>query len=485
MLWLLRISFSVILFCIHYNASAQQTSFSEPKKISSKSPQFRILGKNNEGIILHEYGRSENIIEAYNNSMKLKWRKNINIRQLNATIKKIIIYPDTTNIIYVAPDKEQWRIYAQSMDARFGSGIRFLMLDSVNYGKENFAESIKVIHSKNRSKILAYYPEPGQNAINFILLEKNLDVVMKQKVDFALPDGDYSLNDVLVDDEGNILVALLDNAKHRKSDGITDRNRIFIIRKAEMVSTTLDFSFSQPGFGKVKFDIDNINKQIVAGGFFTDEQQRHAKGYFFKAYSIAENKLIKNHYISFSSNLYVEIAGKESGQNLDGLSTFEIIDLVLRYDGGVMMIAESRFNNIESIQTPSFVPAAGPSFRSVTVTYYNDLMVLCVSPTGKEDWVKVLRKKQVSEEDEGFFSSYAMHIRGDEVNLIYNEDIYQSTNVSNYKLDPKGDLKRNTILNSYDQNVLLVPRLGKQVSSNETIIPSFRKNNLRLVKLTF
>jgi hypothetical protein len=355
----------------------------------------------------------------------------------------------------------------------------------VNYGKENFAESIKVIHSKNRSKILAYYPEPGQNAINFILLEKNLDVVMKQKVDFALPDGDYSLNDVLVDDEGNILVALLDNAKHRKSDGITDRNRIFIIRKAEMVSTTLDFSFSQPGFGKVKFDIDNINKQIVAGGFFTDEQQRHAKGYFFKAYSIAENKLIKNHYISFSSNLYVEIAGKESGQNLDGLSTFEIIDLVLRYDGGVMMIAESRFNNIESIQTPSFVPAAGPSFRSVTVTYYNDLMVLCVSPTGKEDWVKVLRKKQVSEEDEGFFSSYAMHIRGDEVNLIYNEDIYQSTNVSNYKLDPKGDLKRNTILNSYDQNVLLVPRLGKQVSSNETIIPSFRKNNLRLVKLTF
>jgi hypothetical protein len=477
--------FGIFLLCISYSAFSQKAFFSEPKKISSKSPQFRILGKNNEGIILHEYGKTENVIEAYTNSMKLKWRKTINVRQASAIIKKIVVYPDTTNIIYTAPEKENWKIYAQGMDAKFSSGYKFMVLDSVS-NKINLDELLKVIHSKNRSKIVAFYPIPDQNSIYFIMLDKNLEVLFHKQVDFTLrPDGDYSLNDVLVDDEGNILVALIDNAKSKKSDSGNDRNRVFLIKPEDGLAVSLDFNFSKAGFGKTKFEIDNVNKQVVAAGFFTDENYKQAKGYFFKAYSLEQQTLTKNYNNNFGSNIYSELAGKESGQNLEGLSTFEITDLVLLYDGGVLVLAESRYNNVENIQTPSFVPAAGPSFRSVTINYYNDIMALCISPEGKETWAKVMRKKQVSEEDDGFFSSYALHIRGGELNFIYNEDIYQSASVINYNVTAEGQVKRASIFNSNDQNVLLVPRLGKQVSSNETIIPSFRKNNLRLVKLTY
>src|SRR5690606_34257786 len=128
----------------------------------------------------------------------------------------------------------------------------------------------------------------------------------------------------------------------------------------------------------------------------------------------------------FSKELFIEIAGKDAGSNLDGLSTFEITDVVPRFDGGMILIAESRFSNVESMQVPSFVPAAGPTFRTVTVTYYNDIMMISLNPSGTEDWVRVLRKKQVSEDDEGFFSSYALFIKGSELNLLYNEDIYQN-----------------------------------------------------------
>jgi len=476
--------FISLLFSCHF-ATAQQAFFSEAKKISTKSPQFRILGKNNEGIILHEYGKTENVIEAYTNSMKLKWRKTINVRQLNSAIKKIIIYPDTTNIIYTAPEKEQWKIYAQSMDAKFSTGYRFLILDSVS-NKVNLETTLRVIHSKNRSRIVAFYPVPDQNSIYFVMLDKSLDVLLQKQIDFPLKDdGDYSLNDVLVDDEGNILVALYDNARTKKTENSSGRNIVFLIKPEDAAPLQLDMNFAKIGFGKTKFDIDNVNKQIVAAGFFTDENNKQAKGYFFKAYSIEQQTLTKNYNVNFSSTLYAELTGKEGGQNLDGLSTFEITDLVLLYDGGVLILAESRYNNVENIQTPSFVPAAGPSYRSVTINNYNDIMAVCISPEGKETWTKVLRKKQVSEEDDGFFSSYALHIRGGELNFIYNEDVYQSTNVANYNVTSDGAVKRTTIFNSYDKNVLMVPRLGKQVSSNETIIPSFKKNNLRLVKLTY
>lgn len=481
----LAVIFLLVLINISQRLAAQQVAYSDAKKISGRLPQFRIIGKNNEGIILHEYGKAENAVEAYLPNMKLKWRKNLNIRQPNATIKRIILYPDTTNIIYLSQKKDKWMIYAQSMDAKFTTGFRFMIVDSVFYGRDNLAENLKVIYSKNRSKILVFYPIPGKNAIYFIMLDKNLDILMRERIDFPLPEGDYRLNEVLVDNEGNIVVALYDNTRLKKADESYVRNRIFRIYQHLPEAVPMDFNFTRPTFGNLKIEMDNINRQVVVAGFIADDNNKQAKGFFFKAYSLTDNQLIKNYHYDFSRDLYIELAGKEGGQTLEGLSTFEISDVVLRHDGGVLVLAESRFNNVESIQIPSFVPAAGPSFRSVTVHYYNDVLTLCIGPDGAQEWTKVLRKKQVSEDDDGFFSSYALHIRGDELFIIYNEDIYQKANVAAYRIDPKGEVKRSVAFNSGDEDILVAPRLAKQVSSNEIIMPSFRKNALRLVKLTY
>jgi hypothetical protein len=475
----------LVLFFSSFIAKAQQVAYSDLKKISGKTSQFKILGKNNEGIILHEYGKYDNIIEAYSASLKLKWRKNLNIKQPNAQIKKVLLFPEQTNIVYVAPNKESWNIYAQSMDAKFTTGLKFAKLDSVYYGKESLADNIKVSYSNNRDKLAIYYPIPGKNSMNFILLNKDLEVLLKKQVDFLLPEGDYSLNDVLIDDDANLFVVLFDNTKLKRDDSNYDRMKFFALMQGEEQPQLISFLMNRNLFGLAKFQVDNVNKNIVAIGLYTDEAKKQAKGYYYKTYSIAERKLVSNNTIEFSSDLYKQVVGKDGAQSLDGLSTFEITDVVLRFDGGAIIVAESRFNNVENMQIPSFVPAAGPTFRTVTVNYYNDILVLSVTPEGGQEWFKLLRKKQISEDDSGYFSSYAMHIRGGELNFIYNEELYQKTNVGGYKVDPKGELLRSVAFNSGDQDLMVAPRSAKQISSNEIIIPGFRKNNLRLVKLTY
>jgi hypothetical protein len=482
---LLSFSFLLTVLSTAFQLQAQQVTYSETKKISNRTPQFRILGKNNEGIILHEYGKFENIIEAYTPAMKMKWRKNLNIKQPNAQIKKILLFPDQANIIYVAPSKESWNIYAQSMDARFTNGIKFSRLDSLYYGKDNLADNLKTAYSNNRDKLVVFYPVPGRNAMNFIVLNKDLELLMRKQVDFPLPDGDYSLNDVIVDDEANIFVILFDNTKVKKDETNYDRLKVFALPNTTYQPQWLNLELNRNLFGKVKFSIDNINKQLCATGFFSDENKKQAKGYFFKAFDITDYTLKRNYQFDFTAELYKQIVGKETGQNLDGLSTFDVTDIVMRFDGGIIIIAESRFTNIENMQIPSFVPAAGPSFRSVTVHYYNDIMVIAISPQGEQEWLNVLRKKQISEDDDGYFSSYAMHIRGGELNIVFNDEVYQKSNIAAYKIDTKGEMKRTVAFNSGDQDILAVPRSGKQVSSNETIIPAFRKNTLKLVKLTY
>lgn len=476
-----------LLLLLHIVGFAQKASFSEYKKISSKTPQFKILGKNNEGIILQEYGKYENIIEAYTPAMKIKWQKRINIKQAYAQIKKIILYPNQSNFIYIAPSgNTSWNIFAQSMDARFVNGIRFARIDSVDYGKNDLPESIKIIHSKNKDKIVVTYPIPNENAMFFIVLNKDLETLYRNKVTFNLPDGDYTLNEIIADDSANIYVTLFDNTKIKRDENYFDRMKIFMLSaKSNYQASRLNMNFDRNIFGQVKFDFDNLNHQLVAAGLFTDTEKKQAKGYFFKAFDIVQNNLVKDYNFNFSSDQYLQIAGKESNQSLNGLSTFEITDLILRYDGGITITAESRFNNVESMQIPSFVPAAGPSFRTVTVTYCNDIMLISLTPDGKQDWFKLIRKKQISEDDDGFFSSYAMHIRGDGVYFIYNENIQEKANVLSYKISDKGELQRGVAINAAEQDMMCVPRLGKQVSSNEIIIPAFRKNTLRLVKLSY
>ena len=466
-------------------ANAQQVTYSEAKKISGKSPQFKILGKNNEGIILHEYGKYDNYIEAYAPNMKLKWRKNLNIKQANSEIKKILIFPEQTNIIYVAPTKESWNIYAQSMDAKFTTGIKFMRLDSVYYGKDNLADNLKVVHSNNRDKMVVFYPIPGKNSMNFIVLNKNLELLLRKQVDFPLPQGDYGLNDVIVDDEANIFVILVDNSKQKRDDTNYDRLKVFALPNSTYSPQQLNLQFTRNFFGKVKFYIDNVNKQLTASGFYADENLKQAQGYFYKAFDTETLELKRNYQNEFSSEAYKQIVGKETSQNLNGLSTFEVTDVVLRFDGGIILIAESKFTNVENMQVPSFVPAAGPAFRSVTVNYYNDIMVISLAPNGEQEWLKVLRKKQISEDDDGYFSSYALHIRGGELNFVYNEEIYSKSNVAGYKIDSKGEVERTVAFNAADEDILVVPRAGKQISSNETILPAFKKNSLKLVKLSY
>src|SRR6185295_17306749 len=98
--------------------------------------------------------------------------------------------------------------------------------------------------------------------------------------------------------------------------------------------------------------------------------------------------------------------------------------------GGAIIVAESRFDTEESMQVPSFTPTIGPSFRTINISYYNDMLLVSVKPDGTLEWSEVLKKKQISEDDDGFFSSYCLATTADKLHFVYNDEIYHKTNVS-------------------------------------------------------
>ncbi len=483
-----RYGLLTFIICIFTTATFSQTlSYSVPKKLSSKTPEFRILGKNKEGVLVYKYGRDSHVVEAYGNKLNSRWEKSISFKQEATSVKRIVIYPEKTLAFYLSSQKGILVLLAEKWNSKFSGELNAVAIDTVNTGKFDAESTLRVATSQNQSKIACYYPVSGDDdyarSLKIIMVNEELNVVYRKEIDIS-GNGKNLLRKVFPDNDGNVYILLEDESKSKKKKSTPDA---FTVKMCDISGTVknLEFPFQRPVFRKLYVDVDNVNRRLVATGFYTDDAGEEAQGYFYLAYDVDSGVLSASNYMKFSPDLVFDVTGKDTSKISNGFYSFEVYDLVMRFDGGAILVAESRFDTEENMQVPSFTPSIGPSFRTINISYYNDIMLLSVGPDGMHDWSEVLKKKQISEDDEGFFSSYCMATGGGKLHFVYNEEIYNKTNISEYGVDKIGNSERQYLFNAGDRNVLLIPKLGKQISSNEILIPSYKRNYLSFVKVTY
>lgn len=467
---------------------AQEISFSEPEKISNRTPNFQILGKNNEGIILYKYGKGDFEIDAFNSKMKRIWNKKIRIPENNPDIKRFVSFPDSTWMFFTSTNNIGiGELKSIKLSNRFEYQGQATLLDTFSFDQYLIDERLKVVHSKDRSKLTAYLPFYKDNNLDalYLLGIDGRDSVYTRSFFRNNVEGDYILRKIEPDNNGNIYILLENDKKDDKRMPFNQEE--YLIWKYDRVTNLfiqIRVDFERPLFDKLMMDIDNLNNRLVLSGLYSDEDGKMSEGYYVGVYDIGVDALIIDRYEPYKQEIFTKVTGK-SEDNITGFYSFRINDVVLRYDGGVNLLIESSFDNTESMEIPAFSPTTGPSYRTVNVVYYNDVVVLSTKPNGSLDWYSVVKKKQVSEDDEGFFSSYCLLTAHNNLKLIYNEEIYHKTNINAFSVDKDGGQKRKFLINAGDNNVFLVPSLGKQISATEVLIPSFKRNYFRLVNFNF
>ena len=182
--------------------------------------------------------------------------------------------------------------------------------------------------------------------------------------------------------------------------------------------------------------------------------------------------------MSRKANMTTTIKSKDYIYNL------KMREVILRQDGGALFVGETYYTSSKTVPRSSFdtfnVRQAGLNY------HYNDLVVLSINPDGSLLWDEVLKKRQYSEEDKGYYSSFGMVNSGNALNFIFNEEISNNTNVNNYKMDSTGEHTIESMMNVYDYNVMIAPRYYKQTSPTEIVMPAFnKKNEFLLLKIGF
>jgi len=329
-------------------------------------------------------------------------------------------------------------------------------------------------YSKNKRYASIFNFEKDNQMQVYLFDTKTMELAWSKTYifDFAFMRRDF--REFLVSDDGaGILVFERDEFKIGKSK---ESIETYFLNAGSGDLSRASFSFDEKFIVDYMVAYDNSNEKIVLTGLYGEKFRTRADGYF-----VLVNGEVQ--YTPFKQELYRELE-KNNKRKVNFLEDYAIADVIIREDGGILMVAEmqrkfSRKSNMIEGRRQSF------DIRAYVDYYNEDMLVFSIHPDGEAHWEKILRKKQFSQDDGGYFSSFFVFKSPQELRFIFNDEIKQDNTVSEYILNPIGENERNIVMNTEYQKLRLRFQEAVQISSRDFIVPSERNNKFNLVKVSF
>jgi hypothetical protein len=229
------------------------------------------------------------------------------------------------------------------------------------------------------------------------------------------------------------------------------------------------------------FTYDDLNQTLVASGFYSEKNLGMATGFFYLNVDPRrpENKTLK--FQKFEQETLMGILGKR-GKRAKGLQEISVQEIVLRRDGGAILIGERNRMFERGGTSRTYIDGVN---RFMVDYYFDDLLIASIHPSGEVHWKTILHKKQYSQDDNGIYSSYFLFKTPSNLRFLFNDEIKYENTVSEYILNGFGNYDRNSLLSTANLDLRLRFRDALQTASNALIVPSERRNRLKLVKMEF
>lgn len=443
---------------------------------------YEIIGELKDEMLLFKNKTLDFEVQAFNKYMKETWNKKLEFEKKNVKVLGITSSKEDFTVFYTFRKRGKTILKANKYDA--GANLK----DSTtikNYGFLFFTPNFEMVRSEDRSKVLAFFIEK-QDIVRTLSFDVDSLSISWEK-DFELDDFYYNedFHQMTVSNEGDMYMILdRDNFRSKRKD------HKFEIYNYGGESENLN-QFSIPFQGMLSYDsyfnYDNLNKRLIAGGLYSEKDLSKTIGYY---YLNIDPVAPDNHILAFEKfdpEFVSNLLGKKKvakGERVKGVPEMTAQEIVLRRDGGILLIAE-RTRYLERRSGASGRVYYENQGRFLVDYYYDELMVVSIHPSGKTHWKTILHKKQYSQDDDGIYSSYFLFKTPSSLRFLFNDDIRQENTVSEYVLNGMGEYDRNSILSTQDLDLRLRFRDALQLDANELVIPSERRNKLKLVKLEY
>jgi hypothetical protein len=251
--------------------------------------------------------------------------------------------------------------------------------------------------------------------------------------------------------------------------------------KFESKELELGEKFATGGYTR----IDNINNKVYFGGFYSDKKNGRFDGFIYAAFDITKDTFSTRRFIPFDNDIISKANGNKRNYSFDN---YMVRQLIVKNDGGFVLVAESQYVTMRSSFTPGFgyYSFYSPYMNSSVREYhYNDIMALAYNNDGVREWNTIIPKQQYSQEDDGVFSSYALVNTGGTLAFLFNDfdTRHSRIQLATVTADGKSDVHGLTAEgNDYPD---WLPKSAKQVAGRVLVVPCFNKKQICFARVNF
>ena len=440
---------------------------------------YGIVGKFNDRILFYHLDNNEVKLRAFDAKMHKIWDREIELDHKKSSKILEIIGNRTDFMVFYQYRKKN---HAYLKVHKYDGQVKLMDSATVfDWGKDFLTPTLTIRFSEDKRSALVYefVDNKKLRAVAFNL--DSLRPIWEQTLDAEDWKSEENYQQLVFTNRAEAFFI------QEESNRIGNEKHRFKVQKADSLGKT---SFSLPikdfAIVDIKFSFDNVNRKLVGAGVLAVKNLNKSQGYFHFSippqYQDADG--LKIYKEGFDDEFASTLLGKKITDN-KGLLDIKLQEIVHRRDGGILAIFEQVRLVERRINTNAVTGRFADNLRASTDYYHDNFFAISITNEGTTTWKSVFYKKQMSQDDDGKYSSYCLVKTPSTLRFLFNDEIERATTVSEYTLNSAGTNERHSVMNTAGQDLYLRFHDGVQTGANEVIIPSEDRRRIKLVKIQF
>ncbi len=477
-----------LLLCITMSCmlSAQDIRWGSSHTLKNNEYISNLIAEDANGIYVlrrgaQRWGSAAVIIEHYSPDMKLQYSRKIKeIDKNNVFFQDFFEYNDKLFITftqYRAKERKHILFY-QEVNKHTGALVgQGLSLATSTSKSKNLQGKFDYAPSPDSSKAVIFFSEAPNtrtqswgadatsNKFTVKVLDDKFEKVWREKITLPYDENLYEHRQIEVDNDGNvyILAKIYDNRVRERVRGKANyKYKIIALREGEK-RKEYDLYLEDKFITDITFKLDRRTNDIICSGFYSERNSQGFKGAFFLAIDKQTKEIsranTKAFSVDFMSNFMRERRAERGGEVYD----FNMRDIILRTDGGAVLIAEQFFVTTNSQRDFN----TGMWYYSYQYNY-NDIIAVNINPDGTIAWSTFVPKWQRSTNP--MYSSFSKAVVSDKIYFVFNERISRRGDVMLATVNADGTVDMKDLFRNKESGVIIRPMVCRQVSDGEMII---------------
>jgi len=478
---------AIILFSVNF-LQAQTITKSIPEKVPSRFTDYEIIGKIDAGIVVHYFGNNESELVLYDNQLREIRRKALPFNNKGISLENLILIKDKILAFYTTNGDNYQYFKMKILDEKLTIPAESVLLDSISLSNIGSGKAFYVKTSADKSKILTFSILKTKLAyfIRFNILSDSIRM-LNRNIFSVTEESNLALKSIKINNSGNVIAVVGKEYNYDNSDYNYERFTTLTFNRSTNV-------ISEQGMATLDYAYKNLITEVSANrevayiaASYKNTKNKNDIGIAYQIIDFRTNNILMNSKMPFGSDILQKSQTNDFRTWQDKASLVKPKRIIPRSDGGFVLVTEGeyKFTKAERLSTSNYgfynsTPVM-PSVRYIDQNHFYDIGVFSINSDGSIDWQTTMPKAQVSENDDGYYSSFAFFEANNVLKFLYNEDFYNTGNFAEYNVNPNGLMKRQSVMNSEKQDLVLVPLKAKQLDGKTVIIPSEQKRNLQFV----